>query len=81
MQSPATALRDTRPVVGVDWTVDTAIVYNKVRHPKTILQAGLAVSHLGAVVDRIRRFSGQLLPTIPGAARGRGDAVVGDRES
>jgi hypothetical protein len=26
----------TRPIVGVDWTVDTAIVYNKVRHPKTI---------------------------------------------
>jgi len=26
----------TRPIVGVDWTVDTAIIYNKVRHPKTI---------------------------------------------
>ena len=26
----------TRPIMGVDWTVDTAIVYNKVCHPKTI---------------------------------------------
>jgi len=26
----------TRPIVGVDWTVDTSIVYNKLRHPKTI---------------------------------------------
>jgi len=26
----------TRPIMGVDWTVDTAIVYNKERHPKTI---------------------------------------------
>jgi hypothetical protein len=26
----------TRPIMGVDWTVDTAIVYNKVRHPKII---------------------------------------------
>jgi DNA-binding transcriptional LysR family regulator len=26
----------TRPIVGVDWTVDTAIVYNKLNHPKTI---------------------------------------------
>ena len=26
----------TRPIVGVGWTVDTAIVYNKLKHPKTI---------------------------------------------
>jgi DNA-binding transcriptional LysR family regulator len=26
----------TRPVIGVDWTVDTALVYHKQRHPKTI---------------------------------------------
>jgi DNA-binding transcriptional LysR family regulator len=26
----------TRPVAGVDWTVDTALIYHKVRHPKTI---------------------------------------------
>jgi DNA-binding transcriptional LysR family regulator len=26
----------TRPIVGVGWTVDTAIVYNKLNHPKTI---------------------------------------------
>ncbi|MGO8785998.1 MAG: LysR family transcriptional regulator [Terriglobia bacterium] len=26
----------TRPVAGVDWTVDTALVYNKELHPKTI---------------------------------------------
>ena len=26
----------TRPVAGVDWTVDTALVYCKQRHPKTI---------------------------------------------
>jgi DNA-binding transcriptional LysR family regulator len=26
----------TRPVAGVDWTVDTAVVYHKERHPKTI---------------------------------------------
>jgi DNA-binding transcriptional LysR family regulator len=26
----------TRPVVGVDWNVDTAFVYNKELHPKTI---------------------------------------------
>jgi hypothetical protein len=26
----------TRPVAGVDWTVDTAVVYHKDRHPKTI---------------------------------------------
>lgn len=26
----------TRPVVGVDWTVDTALIYHKTRHPKTV---------------------------------------------
>jgi hypothetical protein len=26
----------TRPVAGADWTVDTAVVYHKERHPKTI---------------------------------------------
>ena len=26
----------TRPIGGVDWTVDTALIYHKVRHPKTI---------------------------------------------
>jgi DNA-binding transcriptional LysR family regulator len=26
----------TRPILGVEWTVDTAIFYNKVNHPKTI---------------------------------------------
>jgi DNA-binding transcriptional LysR family regulator len=26
----------TRPIAGVDWTVDTAAVYHKQRHPKTI---------------------------------------------
>jgi DNA-binding transcriptional LysR family regulator len=26
----------TRPTVGVDWTVDTALIYHKTRHPKTV---------------------------------------------
>jgi DNA-binding transcriptional LysR family regulator len=26
----------TRPIAGVDWTMDTAVVYHKKRHPKTI---------------------------------------------
>jgi DNA-binding transcriptional LysR family regulator len=26
----------TRPILGVDWTVDTAIIYHKLRHPKTV---------------------------------------------
>jgi hypothetical protein len=26
----------TRPIAGVDWAVDTAFVYNKRNHPKTI---------------------------------------------
>jgi DNA-binding transcriptional LysR family regulator len=26
----------TRPIIGVDWTVDTAVVYHSQRHPKTI---------------------------------------------
>jgi hypothetical protein len=26
----------TRPIAGVDWTVDTAFVYNKELHPKTV---------------------------------------------
>jgi DNA-binding transcriptional LysR family regulator len=26
----------TRPVAGVDWNVDTAVIYHKLRHPKTI---------------------------------------------
>lgn len=26
----------TRPIAGVDWTVDTALIYHKMRHPKTI---------------------------------------------
>jgi len=26
----------TRPIAGVDWTVDTAVVFHKQRHPKTI---------------------------------------------
>jgi len=26
----------TRPIAGVDWTVDTALIYHKVCHPKTI---------------------------------------------
>jgi len=26
----------TRPIAGVDWTVDTALVYHRQRHPKTI---------------------------------------------
>jgi DNA-binding transcriptional LysR family regulator len=25
----------TRPILGVDWTVDTAVIYHKQRHPKT----------------------------------------------
>jgi DNA-binding transcriptional LysR family regulator len=26
----------TRPILGVDWTVDTAVIYHRQRHPKTI---------------------------------------------
>jgi DNA-binding transcriptional LysR family regulator len=26
----------TRPILGVDWTVDTAVIYHKQRHPKTV---------------------------------------------
>jgi len=26
----------TRPVTGIDWTIDTALIYHKQRHPKTI---------------------------------------------
>jgi DNA-binding transcriptional LysR family regulator len=26
----------TRPILGVDWTVDTAVIYHKLRHPKTV---------------------------------------------
>ncbi|AEU37586.1 LysR family transcriptional regulator [Granulicella mallensis] len=26
----------TRPIAGVDWTVDTAFIYRKTRHPKTV---------------------------------------------
>jgi len=26
----------TRPIVGVSWTVDTAVIYHKQRHPKTV---------------------------------------------
>jgi DNA-binding transcriptional LysR family regulator len=26
----------TRPILGVDWTVDTAVIYHKQRHPKTL---------------------------------------------
>jgi len=26
----------TRPIAGVDWTVDTALIYRKARHPKTV---------------------------------------------
>jgi hypothetical protein len=26
----------TRPILGVDWTVDTAVVYHSQRHPKTV---------------------------------------------
>jgi DNA-binding transcriptional LysR family regulator len=26
----------TRPIVGVDWTIDTAVIYHKQRHPKTV---------------------------------------------
>ncbi|MBB5061945.1 hypothetical protein [Granulicella mallensis] len=26
----------TRPIAGVDWTVDTALIYHKLRHPKTV---------------------------------------------
>jgi hypothetical protein len=26
----------TRPIAGVDWTVDTALIYHKVRYPKTV---------------------------------------------
>ncbi|WP_241654392.1 LysR family transcriptional regulator [Granulicella sibirica] len=26
----------TRPIVGVDWTVDTAVIFHKTRHPKTV---------------------------------------------
>lgn len=26
----------TRPIASVDWTVDTALIYHKVRHPKTL---------------------------------------------
>jgi DNA-binding transcriptional LysR family regulator len=26
----------TRPIEGVDWTVDTAVIYHKLRHPKTL---------------------------------------------
>ncbi|HMG03483.1 MAG TPA: LysR family transcriptional regulator [Edaphobacter sp.] len=26
----------TRPIAGVDWSVDTAVIYHKLRHPKTV---------------------------------------------
>lgn len=26
----------TRPILGVDWTVDTAVIYHRQRHPKTV---------------------------------------------
>src|SRR5258708_19603271 len=26
----------TRPIAGMDWTVDTAVIYHKLRHPKTV---------------------------------------------
>jgi hypothetical protein len=64
----------TRPIVGVDWTVDTAIVYNKVRHPKTIpvlvrhlkrrLAASTNTSNLHQVValPMLQRQSASALP-------------------
>lgn len=26
----------TRPLAGVDWTVDTVVIYHRIRHPKTV---------------------------------------------
>jgi hypothetical protein len=26
----------SRPVTGINWTVDTALIYHKLRHPKTV---------------------------------------------
>jgi len=49
----------TRPILGVEWTVDTAIVYNKLNHPKTIpvlarhLKRRLAASTNNGVLHQV----------------------------
>ncbi|WP_433983827.1 LysR family transcriptional regulator [Tunturiibacter empetritectus] len=39
----------TRPIAGVDWTVDTAVIYHKLRHPKTV---PLLVRKLGSTAPQ-----------------------------
>jgi DNA-binding transcriptional LysR family regulator len=49
----------TRPILGVDWTVDTAAIYHKQRHPKTV----------PVLVRRITCASSRLLPFCLSKAR------------
>jgi DNA-binding transcriptional LysR family regulator len=42
----------TRPIAGVDWTIDTAIAYHKLRHPKTI---PILIKKLKKQLDRVSR--------------------------
>ena len=39
----------TRPLAGVDWTVDTALIYRKARHPKKV---PVLVTHLGRQLNQ-----------------------------
>jgi hypothetical protein len=48
-----------RPIAGVDWTVDTALIYHKLRHPKTVpilvkrLIKQLPQNHKGTASNKI----------------------------
>ncbi len=63
------AVRDqeltTRPIAGLDWTVDTALVYDEHRHPKTIpLFLGLLQSRFG-VEPRQKQILDQIQAATP----------------
>jgi DNA-binding transcriptional LysR family regulator len=56
----------TRPIVGVDWTVDTAFVYGKRTHPKTI---PVLVRHLKQKLNRLQAERKTQRPSIDTSKR------------
>jgi DNA-binding transcriptional LysR family regulator len=69
----------TRRLVGVDWTVDTSVIYHKQSHPKTIpvlvrmLKRAIRKEHPNGSVSAVQRFSN-------GAAKRHVGADAGTQE-
>jgi hypothetical protein len=59
----------TRPINGVDWTVDTVVIYHQQHHPKTI---PVLVRHFTAKLRKAEKRTASVSRKLPPAPRNDG---------